>query len=81
MQVALAQRVRLVVRQRRTVVLNVMVPARYLRSLLHKVLLELQRRPTTAWTTVHHLMRAVVHGAGRLGRPVPRMLDTHLVRV
>ena len=43
MQVALAQRVRLVVRQRRTVVLNVMVPARYLRSLLHKVLLELQR--------------------------------------
>ena len=26
-------------------------------------------------------MRAVVHGAGRLGRPVPRMLDTHLVRI
>ena len=39
-QVALAERVRLVVRQRRTVMLYV-VPTGYLRSLLHKVLLEL----------------------------------------
>ena len=61
MQVALAERVCLVVCQRRAVVLNV-VSSGQLRSLLHEVLLELQRGSPTV-----HLVRAVVHRARSFG--------------
>ena len=61
MQVALAKRVGLVVCQRRAVVLNV-VPSRQLGSLLHQMLLKLQRGPSAI-----HLVRAVVHGARSFG--------------
>ena len=73
MQVALAQRVCLIVRQRCAIVLDV-VPTRYLRSLLHQVLLELERGSSAV-----HLVRTMVHSARCLGRSMPRVLHTHLI--
>ena len=61
MQVALTKRVCLVMCQRRAVVLD-MVPSGQLGSLLHQVLLKLQRGPSTI-----HLVRAVVHCARSFG--------------